>query len=497
MKRIATLLLSTAIAISALAGCGNATTETTGKTSQYEQLITSLHAGQSYAYAPVCEGENALLVTSYIFDDAMGHLATYEATIYIEKNGSIEKVTSVQSGGTAYPIAVTDDNSLIISMRNSIAKGYVSKDTGKFVITEESNIDYLAAEDSVYHNYKDGTVDISADPSLYDELSEKYSNSEVLNFTKAGLSSDGYPQLSGAVYAAYKGDDLYNISNYYVFDSETSGSTQTTDGLSGIPFTYEIDGENITFHFASADDSTQARFSWDSGAFPTLEFAGNNETISFSCIGNAKADTFDAVKYYDNDSNLYMIVKKFDETTLTGDLYREEKIKTEYVDNAEENSYIFSENGTQFSVVSFEEVNKELEYGTDEEFKKDVIGSSRFDRFLVKCNDDGAYYALEKEDYDPTYHVVNMLNEGNVRKLIEENVSFKIKENCEIYLQKFVDDGEFANLEEEYIVGREFKGDNYPGWSADAKEYYLTSDMLVALGVIDGELYNFNQIYVP
>jgi hypothetical protein len=210
MKRIATLLLSTAIAISALAGCGNGTTETTSKTSQYEQLITSLHAGQSYAYAPVCEGENALLVTSYIFDDAMGHLATYEATIYIEKNGSIEKVTSVQSSGTAYPIAVTDDNSLIISMRNSIAKGYVSKDTGKFVITEESNLDYLAAEDGVYHNYKDGTVDISADPSLYDELSEKYSNSEVLNFTKAGLSSDGYPQLSGAVYAAYKGDDLYN-----------------------------------------------------------------------------------------------------------------------------------------------------------------------------------------------------------------------------------------------------------------------------------------------
>ena len=192
-----------------------------------------------------------------------------------------------------------------------------------------------------------------------------------------------------------------------------------------------------------------------------------------------------------------MIVKKFDETTLTGDLYREEKIKTEYVDNAEENSYIFSENGTQFSVVSFEEVNKELEYGTDEEFKKDVIGSSRFDRFLVKCNDDGVYYALEKEDYEPVYHVVYMLNEGNVRKLIEENVSFKIKENCDIYLQKFVDDGEFANLEEEYIVGREFKGDNYPGWSADAKEYYMTSDMLVALGVIDGELYNFNQIYVP
>lgn len=497
MKKIFALFLSAAIAVTALAGCGNTAPETSNKTSQYEQLITSLHAGQSYAYAPIYEEENALLVTSYIFDDTMGHQATYEATIYIEKNGSIEKVTTVQSSGTAYPIAVADDNSLIVSMRNSLIKGYVSKDTGKFIITEESNIDYLASEDGVYHNYKDGVTDISSDSSLFDELSEKYSGAEVLNFTKAGTSSDGSPQFSGAVYAAYEGDDFYNVSSYYVFDSETSGSTQTPDGMSGIPFTYELDGENITFHFASADDTTKATYSWESGAYPTIAFADSNKTISFSCLGNEKPDTFDAVKHYDNDSNLFMIVKKFDETTLTGDLYREEKIKAEYVDNAEGNSYIYSVNGTQFSVVSFAEVNKELEYGTDEEFKKDVIGTTRYDRFLVKCSDDNAYYALEKEDYEDVYHVVYMLNEGNIRKLIAENVSFKIKENCEIYLQKFVDDGEFSNLEEEYIIGREFKGDNYPGWSADAKEYYMTSDMLVALGVIDGELYNFTQIYVP
>ena len=529
MKKTAILLLSTAMAVSTITACGNNTTETTGETvtdapaetaaetlaetaaetteetsaetseqaSTYEDLIASLHAGQSYAYAPVCEGENALLVTSYVFDDLEGHQATYEAAVYAEKDGSVEKITTVQSGGTAYPIAVTDDNSLILSMRNSVQKGHVSKETGEYAVTEESNIDYSAAEDGVYHNFKDGNAEVVEDSSLYDELSEKYSSSEVLSFTKAGISADESPMLSGAVYAAYKGEDLYTVSEYYVFDSETSGSTQTPDGVSGTPFTYEVSGDDITFHFASADDTTEAKFGWEDGAFPTLTFTGDNETISLSCLGNADAQTFDAARYYDNDNNLYMQVKQFDETSLTGDLYREERINAQYVDSAKENDTIYSVNGTQFTVASFEEANKEIEYGTDEEFKKDVTGTTRFDGFIVKCSDDDFYYALEKEDYEQEYKVVMLLNEGNLRKLIEENVTFAIKENCEIYLQKFVEDGGTDKLVEEFILGREFKGDNYPGWSQVATEYYLTSEMLVAVSVIDGELYNFVQVYIP
>ncbi len=545
-SKITSLLLSTVLTVSIITGCGNTTTETNNDTSTetttsdeqaestqanddtasstdstgsstedsnqtqetnisedalpttYEEFIATLHAGQSYAYVPISEGENALLVTSYTFDDLEGHQATYEATIFIEKDNAIEKVTTVQSGGTAYPIALTDDNSIILQMRNSVIKGHVNKETGKFVITEESNVDYSAAEDGSYHNYKEGAADIPADSSLFDELSEKYLQSEVVSFEKAGIASDGSPRLSGAVYAAYSGEDLYKVTSYYVFDSETSGHTETTDGITGVPFSYEQNVDDIVFHFGSADDTSEAKFGWDTGAYPTLAFTGDNaETISILCLGNADPKTFEAAKYYDNDNNLYMQVKSFDETSLTGDLYRNEKIKQEYVDNAEENSTIYSVNGTSFSVVSFEEVNKELEYGTDEDFKKDVLGETRFDGFLVKCSDDNFYYALEKEDYELEYNVVSMMTEGNLRKLIEENVTLKIKENCEIYLQKMVEGGESANLKEEYIIGREFKGDNYPGWSEDAQEYYMTNDMLVSIGVIDGELYNVVQVYVP
>ena len=524
-SKIIAIMLSAVLAASIITACGNSNVETQENTSiseeqvattdtatdnaespaaeetqtgaSFDEVIASLHAGQTYAYAPICEGENALLVTSYAFD-LDGKLATYEATIYAAKDGSIEKVTTVQSGGTAYPIAVTDDNCLILNMRNDISKGYVSKETGKFVITEGSQVNYQESEEGTYHNFKDGATEIVAESTLFDELNDKYFTSDVVSFEKAGASAEGAPILAGGVYAAYKGEDLYNVDSYYIFENETSGSTQTPDGLSGLPFTYEQNGEDIVFHFGSADDTSEAKFGWDIVSYPTLTFSGENaETITLSCLGNQSPETFDAVKYYDNDSNLYMNVTSFDEKSLTGNLLRQEKIKQEYVDNAEIGSQIYSVNGTMFTAVSFEDVNKEIEYGTDDEFKADVVGSSRFDGFLVKDSDDDFYYALEKGEYDQEYKVVAMMHEEYIRKSIAENVTFTIKDNCEIVLQKFVKDGEYDNLAQEYIVGREFKGDNYPGWSADAQESYMTEDMLMSIGVIDGELYNASQIYIP
>lgn len=471
------------------------------KANAFEDYIASLHAGQSYAYAPICQGGDALLVTSHTYDDLEGHIATFEATIFIEKDGALEKVTTVQTAGTAYPIAVAKDNSLILSNRNSIQKAYVDKESGKYVITDESSIEYTNVEAEEYHNYQKDVSDVPTDSSVYDALSEDYENSEILSFTNAGVSADGTPNFAGGVYAAYLGDEQYNINSYFIFDSETSGHTQTPDGLSGIPFEYEQKGEAITFHFGSADNVTEGKFNNEYPSFPAIVFTGDNEfgadKITLTCLGNQNPATFDAVKYYDNDNNLYMQVKSFNENSFTGDLCREERIKKEYVESAEIGSNIFSVNGTQYTAVSFEDANKELEYDTDETFKKDVVGTTRFDGFLVKCSDDDFYYALEKEDYAEEYTVVQLFEEGKQRKTIEENVTFNIKEDCEIYLYKEVEKDGIGNIETEYIIGREFKGDNYPGWSENAKEYYMTGNMLMAIGVVDGELYNAVQVYIP
>ncbi len=222
--------------------------------------------------------------------------------------------------------------------------------------------------------------------------------------------------------------------------------------------------------------------------------------------GNAKAEDSGkevsgtgstAAESTDSDDNLYMQVKSFNETSFTGDLCREERIRQEYVEGAEIGKSISSINGTQFTAVSFEDVNKELEYDTDEVFKKDASAAARFDGFLVKCSDDDFYYALEKEGFDNEYLVVTIFTDEALRKTIEENVTYNISEDCQIYLQKVVDKDGASDIESEYIIGRDFKGDNYPGWSEGATEYYLTDNMLMDISVKDGELTKAVQVFVP
>ena len=55
---------------------------------------------------------------------------------------------------------------------------------------------------------------------------------------------------------------------------------------------------------------------------------------------------------------------------------------------------------------------------------------------------------------------------------------------------------ESGELKEDYIIGREFDPESYPGWSEDATEYYLSSDMLVSISVVDNELSCIVQQYV-
>ncbi len=476
----------------------------TGAPSTYEELIASLHAGQSYAYAPICEGEDALLVTSYTFDDLEGHMASCDATIYaMTSDNALQRVTTVQCGGTAYPVAVSSDNKIITLSNHSIQIAYVEKSTGKFIIEKESVEEYVSDEEPLYHNYSnDGEESgITSDSFFFDSLYEESGDLNIVNFEAAGIASDGTPSFAGGVYCVYNTEEFYNSLGYLVFDSESSGHTVTYDGLSQVPFDYEQNGKNITFHFGSADDSQDATFDNENVSYPTLTFSGEGifetDTISLACLENADADSFDPVTYYDDDNNLLIHVDSFDENSFTGNLYHEETINDSYVYDAQIGDIIYSKDGTPFTVISFEDVNKELEYGTDEEFKADVIGTTRFDGFLVKGGDQDFYYALEKEEYETEYKVASLMTDELLLKLIAEDVTFPIREDSNIVLYKFDTTGEYDELKEEYIIGREFKGDNYPQWSDEGDEYFITSSMYLYISVVDGELTTIVQKYVP
>lgn len=79
---------------------------------------------------------------------------------------------------------------------------------------------------------------------------------------------------------------------YYFFDAY-SGSTVSMENGTGVAFTYEMNGETVTFHMGSADDSTPAtvlqsgdaviELKWEDGRTETLHFVSGEgaETFSF------------------------------------------------------------------------------------------------------------------------------------------------------------------------------------------------------------------------
>ncbi len=84
---------------------------------------------------------------------------------------------------------------------------------------------------------------------------------------------------------AWRGDGMY-----YFFDAD-GGSTVSMENGTGVAFTYEIDGETVTFHMGSADDSTPATILRSGDAEIELKWAdGRTETLSY--VSDEGAETF-------------------------------------------------------------------------------------------------------------------------------------------------------------------------------------------------------------
>ena len=82
------------------------------------------------------------------------------------------------------------------------------------------------------------------------------------------------------------------IDTYFVFYDEANGRTERADGTGGAPFTCEQSGWNIVFHFGSADDVTNAKFSEGENT-GTFDYGDKTVTYTFEAVADADADTFE------------------------------------------------------------------------------------------------------------------------------------------------------------------------------------------------------------
>lgn len=91
----------------------------------------------------------------------------------------------------------------------------------------------------------------------------------------------------------WQGEGLY----YFFHEDGSAGSTASMENGTGVAFTYELDGETVTFHMGSADDSTPATLVQAGDAEIELNWAdGRTETLSY--VSGEDAETF---SFYTNE----------------------------------------------------------------------------------------------------------------------------------------------------------------------------------------------------
>lgn len=181
----------------------NAFEDRIGKTSfdSYEEIIGLLEGDEAYAYVNIYGYDGkVLLVTSYTFDDLLGHIATNECTVYSMKlDGVCSADNNLFSDGTSNPIAIDSEGYLYAVTHASVEK-YAFGDNGTenpalmvmgYVYVEEFGDN---AEPKIVDGFvrtknsliEDDSVSLQEDDvDGYKKLRAEYDNAEVVSFTKA------------------------------------------------------------------------------------------------------------------------------------------------------------------------------------------------------------------------------------------------------------------------------------------------------------------------
>ncbi|MBR1736169.1 MAG: hypothetical protein IJ736_04010, partial [Firmicutes bacterium] len=118
---------------------------------------------------------DALLAVEGVTDFDEKHNAA-AAEIFIYENGEVKYLGSVASGGSANPLAIKD------GMIYTVGHHYIGKHTVKdntLVTVEEAWETFDSDGNVAYHS---GSLDSNKAKVVYDELTEEYYETEILNF---------------------------------------------------------------------------------------------------------------------------------------------------------------------------------------------------------------------------------------------------------------------------------------------------------------------------
>lgn len=153
---------------------------------KYDSIISTLTTDQYYGFAAVGDGYDALLVADGVYDYGDGIMAAIDATVYGLVDDEPYYAGNVWSDGTAYPIAVYEDNMLMFGGNHQMAMANVVD--GSVIIQREAYEEFDENGNATYFLNEGNIDDIKEleDDSELAEMFKKYSETVVVNFSQQG-----------------------------------------------------------------------------------------------------------------------------------------------------------------------------------------------------------------------------------------------------------------------------------------------------------------------
>ena len=147
----------------------------------FTQLVDSLYPGMAYANVTLNETD-ALLVANGCYDNLDENHAAIDSSVFIyDKDGNVVYLGTVQSGGTADPLAVMDGN-LYAAGHHFVMKCTV--ENGELAVKETAFEEFDTEGNAVYYygTTADGQYSQVEDDSFLNRLYEEAMEAEIIDF---------------------------------------------------------------------------------------------------------------------------------------------------------------------------------------------------------------------------------------------------------------------------------------------------------------------------
>ena len=155
--------------------------KTSNEANPYGEIVASLKDYDAYAFLPLNYKYNVMVKSNMIYDEGTESQASTSCDIYYCVGNEIQKLGTISSEGTAYPISFSPDG-IFVASAHSLEKYVISEKRGELYIKKGVYEIFDAAGEATYKSVVDGAQKESTEKEFRD-FEEEYTNSQIIHFS--------------------------------------------------------------------------------------------------------------------------------------------------------------------------------------------------------------------------------------------------------------------------------------------------------------------------